>query len=434
MGLPTAQDLLKLLQQMQDWFFAHVLTWGTFAQAVFILVAVAIAWAVSPRLKRWLQGKQDDPSLWPSIRKLCGLASELALPVIWLALQWISILVATASGFPPQLLEIVSSLLTAWIGIRFITSFMRTGYWSRVVAIVIWSIAALNILDLLEATSAVLDGISITLGDLRLSALGVVKGLISAGVLLWVAAALSRFLEQRLRQTKNLTPSIQVLSAKLAKVLLFTFAILAVLSTVGIDLTAFAVFGGAIGVGIGFGLQKVVSNLISGVILLLDRSIKPGDVIEVGQTYGKINSLGARYASVVTRDGMEYLIPNEDLITQRVVNWSFSNPQIRLRVPIGIAYDADVNLAIELAMEAARETKRVLADPAPNCLMTGFGESSIDLELRFWIEDPENGAGNMRSAVLLKIWEKYQEHKINIPYPHREVILRSATPIPEAGK
>ena len=429
MELPTFQTLKDLFLQAQEWFLAHVLTWGTLTQAAFILLAFGIARLVTPRIQKWLRAKQSDLSLWATARRLCGLSAELALPVLWLVLQLATLVVATAAGFPPQLLDIVASLLTAWIVVRFLTGVMRTGYWSRVVALVIWSIAALDILDLLEATSAVLDDLSVSFGDFRLSALGVVKGLITAGVLLWVATALSRVLEQRLRQSKNLTPSIQVLSAKLAKVLLFTVAILAVLSTMGIDLTAFAVFGGAIGVGVGFGLQKVVSNLISGVILLLDRSIKPGDVIEVGQTYGRINSLGARYASVVTRDGMEYLIPNEDLITQRVVNWSFSSPEVRLKVPIGISYDSDVKLAMKLAIEAADDTDRVLSNPKPNCLMIGFGASSIDLELRFWIEDPANGLANMRSAVLLKIWEKYQEHGISIPYPHREVIIRNE-PIP----
>ena len=426
MRLPTYQDLLTFYQNAELWVLNHVLTWGTAAQAVFILLAVIAAWFSTPRLKSWLQAKSTDLTLWHSIRRLAGLAADLTLPIIWLALQWISILIATASGFPPHLLDIVASLLTAWIVIRFVTSFIRSGYWTRVVALLIWSVAALDITDLLEATTTILDDVAVTFGDLRLSALSIVKGLLTAGVMLWAAAAISRLLELRLNQAKNLTPSIQVLSAKLAKVLLFTFAILAVLSSMGIDLTAFAVFGGAIGVGIGFGLQKVVSNLISGVILLLDRSIKPGDVIEVGQTYGRINSLGARYASVVTRDGMEYLIPNEDLITQQVINWSFSNPKVRLKVPVGISYEADVRKAIELCKAAAAETDRVLDDPGPNCLMTGFGDSSINLELRFWIQDPENGTANMRSAVLLKMWDKFQENGIGIPYPHREVMLHQA--------
>jgi len=198
------------------------------------------------------------------------------------------------------------------------------------------------------------------------------------------------------------------------------------LSYIGFDMTSFALFGGAIGVGIGFGLQKVVSNLISGVILLLDRSIKPGDVISVAGTYGWINSLGARYASVITRDGVEHLIPNEELITQRVENWSYSNNLVRQKVAIGISYGSDVRQAIALCLEAADETERALKTPSPVCLLRGFGDSSVDLELRFWIDDPANGVSNVRSEVLLRVWDKFHDQGIQIPFPQRDLHIRSA--------
>jgi small-conductance mechanosensitive channel len=193
------------------------------------------------------------------------------------------------------------------------------------------------------------------------------------------------------------------------------------LSTIGLDLSSFAILGGAIGVGIGFGLQKVVSNLVSGLILLIDRSIKPGDVIEIEGTYGWINSLRARYASVITRDGKEHLIPNEDLITNRVINWSFSDRNVRVRVPVGISYDANPRDAIKLCLDSANASARTLQNPEPKCLVTGFGENSIDLELRFWIDDPSNGVGNIRSEVLLGIWDRFKENGVNIPFPQRDV-------------
>jgi small-conductance mechanosensitive channel len=193
------------------------------------------------------------------------------------------------------------------------------------------------------------------------------------------------------------------------------------LSNSGINITAFAVFSGALGVGIGFGLQKVVSNLISGVILLLDRSIKPGDVIEVGQSYGRVHSMGARYASVITRDASEYLIPNEDLITQQVINWSYSSKNIRLKAPIGVGYGSDIPKVIELVQEAASKVDRVLENPAPKCLMKGFGDSAIDLELRFWIADPEQGCANVTSAVLVEVWKVFNENNVDIPFPQRDV-------------
>ncbi|MFP6855071.1 MAG: mechanosensitive ion channel domain-containing protein, partial [Opitutales bacterium] len=217
----------------------------------------------------------------------------------------------------------------------------------------------------------------------------------------------------------------QVLLAKLARIGLLFFSILVALNTVGLDLSSFALLGGAIGVGIGFGLQKVVSNLVSGLILLLDRSIKPGDVIEIDETYGWINSLRARYASVITRDGKEHLIPNEDLITNKVINWSFSHKNVRVRIPFGISYDSDPREAIDLCLDAARAEPRVLNDPDPRCLVRGFGDNSLDLELRFWIADPANGVGNIRSAVLLSVWDRFKQANVTIPFPQRDIHVKS---------
>ena len=201
-------------------------------------------------------------------------------------------------------------------------------------------------------------------------------------------------------------------------------AILITIGSVGIDLTALAVIGGAVGFGIGFGLQKVFSNLISGVILLMDKSIKPGDVITVENTYGWVNKLGARYVSIITRDGIEHLIPNETLITQPVSSWTHSDSNTRLRIPIGVHYSTDLELAIRLGIEAAQSQPRVLADPTPRCLVKGFGESAIDLEIRFWIKDADSGVSNIKSAVILEAWRLFQEHGIKIPYPQRDLNLK----------
>jgi len=183
------------------------------------------------------------------------------------------------------------------------------------------------------------------------------------------------------------------------------------------------VLSGAIGVGLGFGLQKVVSNLVSGVIILLDKSIKPGDVISLGDTFGWIQTLGARYASVVTRDGKEYLIPNEDLITGQVVNWSHSNDFVRLDIYFGTAYSDDPHQVRKLAIEAASGVDRVLSFKPPVCHIVGFGDSSVDYILRFWIKDPTGGLTNIRGHVYLALWDAFQEYNISIPFPQREVLL-----------
>jgi small-conductance mechanosensitive channel len=203
-------------------------------------------------------------------------------------------------------------------------------------------------------------------------------------------------------------------------------AFIMALAIVGVDLTAFAVVGGAVGVGIGFGLQRIFANLISGFILLMDKSIKPGDVIVVADSYGRVDALTARYVSVTTRDGVEHLIPNEELIINRVENWSHSQTLLRLRQVVGVHYNADLHKAIELCKEAAAETNRILNEPAPNCLVLEFGDSAVNLEMRVWINDPMNGRANVMSELLICIWDKFQEHGIEIPYPQRDLHLRSS--------
>jgi small-conductance mechanosensitive channel len=252
----------------------------------------------------------------------------------------------------------------------------------------------------------------------------VVEAVLSLALLLWIATLVGRVLERRITATTNLTPSLQVLIVKLLKIVLTVIAVFVALRTVGIDLTAFAVLTGAIGVGIGFGLQKLVSNFVSGITILLDKSIKPGDVLVVGNTYGRVHSLGARYVSIITRDGAEFLIPNENLVTQEVISWSYSSEQVRLKLPIGISYSSDVRRAIALCLESANVVERVLKQPAPVCLLMGFGNNSVDLELRIWIQDPMNGVSSVKSEVLLHIWDRFHANDIEIPFPQRDLHIK----------
>jgi small-conductance mechanosensitive channel len=218
------------------------------------------------------------------------------------------------------------------------------------------------------------------------------------------------------------------------KITLVILALVISLSGLGIDLTAFTVFSGAVGVGVGFGLQKVVSNFISGIIILLDRSIKPGDTISLGDTFGWIRELSTRFVSVITRDGREHLIPNEDFITTPVINWSFSNELVRLDVHFGVSYDSDPNEISALAIAAAATVPRVLPSNTPVCWMTGFGDSSVDFILRFWISDPQNGLTNIRGKVLLAMWNTFKENGVNIPYPHREIIMRTPVKLEQSNE
>ena len=409
-----------------DWTLRHATDRWTWLQlalfvAVYIISYVAER-AIQPQLERWL----GQAKIRPRFASLVQALPDLQKPIVFLLILWFVIGVMEQITLPSRsyLLAVVASLLTAWVVIRLGSTFIRNPVIAKTLALAAWSIAALNITELLEPTVRVLDSVALSLGELRISLLAVVKGMITLALLLWGATALSRVLESRINRLSDLTPSVQVLLGKLLKITLLTFAVVIALNSVGIDLTALAIFSGAIGVGIGFGLQKVVSNLISGVILLLDRSIKPGDVIELGETFGWITSLGARYVSVVTRDGKEYLIPNEDLITNRVVNWSFTDQLVRLEIPIGVSYDSDPYEVRRAVTEAAAKPSRVAEETPPVCHLVGFGDSSLDFLLRFWIGDPQNGVSNVKGEVLLAVWDALRENGIEIPYPHRQIIVR----------
>jgi len=417
--------LRDYLAFLRGWVEQDVLVWANLIQLLAIIALFIVARLLAPKVRRLLEDKIKKRALERFSESILKNVATLATPVTWLVFQWIGYMVAEHAGYPSNLLRITVSLLSAWIVIRLTTGLVRDPAWAKLIAVVAWSIAALSIVGLLDDTIVFLDSIALTIGGLRVSALLVIKAVLSLGVLLWASLIASRIFERRITQSGRMTPTLKVLTVKLFKIVLVSIAVVVALSTVGIDLTAFAVLGGAIGVGIGFGLQKIVSNLISGVIILLDRSIKPGDVIGVGETFGWINSLGARYASVITRDGTEWLIPNEDLVTQQVVNWSYSNEAVRLKIPIGISYDADPRKAIALCFEAAAEEERILKDPKTNVLLKGFGDSSVDIEMRIWIRDPQNGVSNLKSAVLLRVWDKFQEHDIEIPFPQRDLHLKA---------
>ena len=331
------------------------------------------------------------------------------------------VLVERFSISSQEIIRPFTSAAGAWATYRMISGFIKSRAWLRLIAVLAFSLAALHSFGLLETTVDLLNLLAFNVGDRRISILDILNGGVILLVLLWISSLLGSSGEKKIKKLPHLPPSLQVLLTKILRVILVFVSFAIALSTIGLDLSSFAILGGAIGVGIGFGLQKVVSNLVSGLILLLDRSIKPGDVIEIEGTYGWINSLRARYASVITRDGKEHLIPNEDLITNRVINWSFSDRNVRVRVPIGISYNADPRQAISLCLDAARSSSRTLQIPEPKCLMIGFGDNSVDLELRFWIDDPSNGVGNVRSEVFLAIWDRFQKEGIEIPFPQRDI-------------
>jgi len=414
------------LNEISLWVNENLLSLDTLIELGLIFIAASVAWPVSIIVRKKIQAQGEKFARYALLRRLWAVLGKLSFHIVWLGFQLIIVAVMNYLAYRHASLVITSSLLTAWILISVITVFVANPLLSLIISISAWIVAALNIVGLLDNTITMLDGAVFSLGQVNISLLTAVQGLIALGVLLWITAIAGQLIEGRIKSSPNLTPSIKVLSAKLMRILLAVVAIVFALKIVGINLTAFAVFGGAIGVGLGFGLQKIFANLVSGFILLLDKSIKPGDVIAIGDYYGRVDSLGARYVSVLTRDGIEHLIPNEELITTRVENWSHSHNLVRVRKTIGVHYKSDVRKAIALCLEAAAQTPRILTDPVAVCHLREFADSAVNLEMRFWIDDPMNGKANVVSALQLGIWDKFHEHGIEIPYPQRDLHLRSS--------
>lgn len=276
-----------------------------------------------------------------------------------------------------------------------------------------------------------LDSVAFTLGTMRLSLWDAVVGIGLILIVIIAAWSTGRVCGTLLRRATRLDETQRVLAHKIVTILIWAFAFFLGIDLLGIDLTALAVFSGAFGLAIGFGLQKTLGNLIAGLILLMDRSIKPGDVISVSdqsgkESFGQIRKIGIRAISVVTRDRTEYLIPNENLMVNQVVNWSYSSRDVRVKVPVNVAYSTDMELAVQLMAEAARDNPRILETPPPTVLMMGFGENAVEFEIRFWIDDPEDGLGSVRSEVLKRVWRSFAEHGIVLPFPQRDIHLRNS--------
>lgn len=422
------EELKGFLQTALDTVLSVVPTGVTLQESLLQLALAAVlclgAWLISRRMHPTIVDWCESRPRWERARSIL---EPLIWPLTWLVFLSLLLGLYVAIREDSWLLEVVTSLLVAWVVVRLVSRAIRNSMLSRITAVVAYGMAVLSIWDLLGPTIAILNGpnFTLTLGEFSLSVYQVLATALLLAVLLSLAGFASRVTERRLREADWLTPAGRVLLNKSLRIALFVFAILITIGSVGIDLTALAVIGGAVGFGIGFGLQKVFSNLISGLILLTDKSIKPGDVITVENTYGWVNKLGARYVSIITRDGIEHLIPNETMITEPVSNWTHSDANTRLRIPIGVHYDTDLELATRLGVEAARSQSRVLNNPAPRCLVKGFGESAIDLEIRFWIQDADSGVSNIKSAVILEVWRLFREHGIRIPYPQRDLHIKS---------
>src|SRR5947209_1070424 len=366
---------------------------------------------------------------WPAPLRLFIRVLVRSAPTAAFALLMLGeggVMLASTGRGRSYLLEVSAKLAAAWLLIRLVTSVIRNEFLVRVVSFAAWLVAALSIIGQLDPALDALDSYAIVLGGLRLTPLLLIKLVVLLAVALWLTNILSRFIEARITQSRDLPPSVQVLLIKMLRLGLMVLAVVIVLGAVGINLSALAIFSGAVGVGIGFGLQKIVANFISGVILLADKSVKPGDLVTIGDSSGKVSAMNTRYISVAAGDGREFLIPNEDLITQKVVNWTYTDKNTLVKVAFTTNYDADPRLVCRLAIEAAEASPRATKGKKPNCIITEFAEAGMKFTLTFWIPDPD-GMDQIKSDVMLSLWDAFKHDDIRVPYPVREIRIRGGT-------
>jgi small-conductance mechanosensitive channel len=306
----------------------------------------------------------------------------------------------------------------------------RTKGWGNMITFVVWAVLALHVLGWFDPLVQALDSVGINAGKRKITLWSVLKILFTVGAFILVAVWIARWFERRLMSMQGLALSMRIGIAKFTQAFLIGLAILLGLNAAGLDLTTLNVLTGAIGIGLGFGLQAIAANFVSGFVLLMDRSIKPGDVISFTGTtgtstegFGWVQELRGRYVVVRDRDGVETLVPNQNLITNPVINWSYTDPRVRLKLPVRVSYRDDPERALAVLLKAAEDQPRILRDPRPVSRMMGFNDYGFDLELRFWISDPQEGVNNVRSDVNRAIWRLFKENGITIPVAQREVVF-----------
>jgi len=420
------KDVLQYLQEAAQSVGAVVTSPWFYFQLGLLVIGAGLAYgagaAVRARIDLTSLAMGRPAPLRHVLRVLVG-SVQIAVFTI---LMGLARLVMVMSTWPSRsyMLSVAGKLGLAWLAISLITTVIRNTFIVRVVSVSAWLVAALSIIDQLDNTLEALDSVSVVLSGLRLSPLLVLKLAVLLVVALWLTNIASNFIESRITRSGDLTPSIQVLLIKMVRMGLMILAIAIAMSAVGINLSALAIFSGAAGVGIGFGLQKIVANFVSGIILLADKSVKPGDLVTIGDSSGRISAMNTRYISVAAGDGREFLIPNEDLVTQKVTNWTYTDKNTLVKVNFGTNYDADPNLVCKLAIGTAATAPRALKNKPPSCLLIEFAEAGMKFSLTFWIADPD-GMDRVKSDVMLALWDAFKREGIRVPYPVRDIRIRS---------
>jgi small-conductance mechanosensitive channel len=422
----TLQLQLEALERTYDRFQDPAQWW----QLGVIVFAIALAWFATRALAKHFAGfDREGPA--SAYQRLLTIGGRIAFPLLLGLLTLMAAAIMRRYAIPQAVASLVATLALAFALIHLVVDLLkrvlRPGPLlvaaERLITWVAWAIVAMYLLGWLDAAAAALDGIAIPIGDKRYSLLDGLSAVVTLLAFLAIGGYLGTLATRGIMRTQHVTIGLRVGIAKFLRFFLLVLAGLLGLNAIGIDLAALAVFSGALGIGLGFGLQRIAANFVSGFILIADRSIRQGDVITIGDRFGVVKELRARYIVVRDRDGVDTLIPNENVISTDVVNWSYGDRAIRLKLPVQISYKDKPRQALELLLEAAARHPRVLKNPAPASRVMNFADSGVTLELRFWIQDPEDGVNNVRSDLHLEIWDLFERDGITIPYPQRDLHL-----------
>ena len=389
------------------------------------LLALAACLGAAWLIERWWRARHAEGT-----GRLKDAGSRLVFPLSGMLLVGAMRLALALANFTHvNLLKLAMPLLGSLALVRSVVFVLRQAFpaatwltaWERIIATAVWGWVALYLTDLQPHVIDALEQVDFALGRQRVNLWMIAHGLFTVFLTVVVALWIAGIIEARLMRVDTLDSNLRIVGVRVAKALLTVVAIVSSLSLVGIDMTALSVFTGALGVGLGLGMQKIASNYVSGFIILLDRSIRLGNVVQVGADVGQVTRITTRYTVLKNTTGTECIVPNDVLISSVVQNQTYSDTRLRLATTVGVAYGTDLDLAMRLMAEAASSQRRVLADPAPKALLTLFGDSSIQLELGFWIADPEAGKGGVTSDVNLAVWRAFRDNGIEIPFPQREV-------------
>jgi small-conductance mechanosensitive channel len=433
--------MTEILQRIAA-FFDILTTRNVLIEIGVVGACLAVGWFLGGALRERYRRRRVKAPTALTWTYFASQGSVVATPVIVaLGLVILARGILQNMSLDVSLLEAAARLIGAYVVVRILVLLFTASlgnkswmqHWENRVTLFIWFAIAAEYLGWLDPIIATLDSIGMSAGKSRITLWSVLKLLFTLTVFVLVAAWISRWVEQRLKKLSNLAPSTRIGIAKFANAFLIGISILMGLNAAGVDLTALTVLTGAIGLGLGFGLQSIAANFVSGFVLLMDRSIKPGDVISLSgqsgtstENFGWVQELRGRYVVVRDRDGVEMLVPNQQLISNAVINWSYTDPRIRLKLPIRVSYRDDPELALKVLLSACEGQTRVLREPAPVSRLMHFSDSGIELELRFWISDPQEGVNNVRSDVNRTIWRLFKEHNLTMPVAQREIVMHNA--------